>query len=239
MWSGTSSPGSSTSPSGKSGKRSTVEAIPVQASGGPAHGSALIVYNACGMDRISRRQLIVSGALAAGALAGSPRLLREALAAPARAGVSPYGPLGAPDANGLMLPPGFSSRELARGLSQVAGYPWPVFPDGQATFSTTDGGWILVTNSESLAPAGAGTSAIRFGPDGAIASAYRILGGTNLNCAGGPTPWGTWLSCEEHDAGLVWECDPAGKLGGRGAPGARHLQPRGGGGRAGGPAGST
>ena len=122
------------------------------------------MYNAFGMDRISRRQLIVSGALAAGALAGSPRLLREALAAPARAGASPYGALGAPDANGLMLPPGFSSREIARGLSQVTGYPWPIFPDGQATFSTADGGWILVTNSESLAPTGAGTSAIRFRP---------------------------------------------------------------------------
>jgi uncharacterized protein len=170
------------------------------------------VYNACGMDRISRRQLILSSALAAGALVGSPRLLREALAAPATAGVSPYGPLGPPDANGLMLPPGFSSREVARGLSQVAGYSWPVAPDGQATFSTLDGAWIVVTNSEWLAPSGAGTSAIRFRPDGGIASAYRILGGTNFNCAGGPTPWGTWLSCEEHDAGLVWECDPAGKL---------------------------
>jgi Bacterial protein of unknown function (DUF839) len=25
-------------------------------------------------------------------------------------------------------------------------------------------------------------------------------------------PWGTWLSCEEHESGLVWECDPAGLL---------------------------
>src|ERR687894_829127 len=164
------------------------------------------------MGRISRRELIVSGALAAGALAGSPRLLREALAAPARAGAGPYGPLGPPDANGLMLPPGFSSREIARGLSHVAGYPWPIFPDGQATFPTRDGGWVLVTNSESLAFTGAGTSAIRFRPDGGIAAAYRILGGTNANCAGGPTPWGTWLSCEEHASGLVWECDPAGRL---------------------------
>src|SRR5918994_4662824 len=208
MWSGTSSWGMSTIPSGKSGKRSRVSAIAAQGYRAPGAATGARVdgerIQRSRMRDISRRQLIVSGALAAGALVGSPRLLREALDAPARAGASPYGPLGAPDANGLMVPPGFSSREIARGLSQLAGYPWPVFPDGQATFWTTDGGWILVTNSESLAPAGAGTSAIRFRPDGAVRSAYRILGGTNANCAGGPTPRGTWLSCEEHDAGLVW-----------------------------------
>jgi uncharacterized protein len=163
------------------------------------------------MGGVRRREFLATGALAAGTLL-SPAFLRQALAAPATAGESPYGPLQPPDANGLMLPPGFSSRQIARGLEPVPGtiYSWPPYSDGQAAFAAEDGGWILVTNSESIAASGAGTSAIRFGPDGSIQDAYRILGGTNTNCAGGPTPWGTWLSCEEHRGGLVWECDPKG-----------------------------
>ena len=161
------------------------------------------------LDLLTRRSLLRTTALASGALALGPAFWKRAVASAATATEGPYGPLGPPDANGLRLPAGFRARLIARGNEVVpgTGYRFPVQPDGQATFATADGGWILVTNSE-FVPPDAGVSAIRFAPDGTVTDAYRILSGTKLNCSGGPTPWGTWLSCEENDDGLVWECDP-------------------------------
>jgi secreted PhoX family phosphatase len=162
---------------------------------------------------LSRRALLRGGVLGLGGIAFGSAFWRDALAAtPAAPGTGPYGELVGPDVNGLMLPPGFASRLVARAGEPVAGtsYAFPVLPDGQTTFPTPDGGWILVTNSEARRTGEGGASAIRFRPDGSIGSAARILGGTTWNCAGGRTPWGTWMSCEEVEDGRVWECDPTG-----------------------------
>ena len=151
-----------------------------------------------------------------GPLDGGPTMFPPRTGLPARPAlrsrIAELGPLGEPDANGLRLPAGFTSRVIGTTGSNVAGtsYEWHIFPDGGATFITEDRGWIYVSNSEMLVNMG-GVGAVRFDPSGAIVSAYRILDRTSVNCAGGVTPWHTWLSCEEVDRGRVWECDPWGE----------------------------
>ncbi len=127
--------------------------------------------------------------------------------------IANLGPLQDPDENGIRLPAGFTSRIVARSGEPVgsSAYVWHNAPDGGAIFTTGDGGWIYVSNSETAAALGGGAGAVRFSSQGDIVDAYRILGDTNVNCAGGPTPWGTWLSCEEIPRGRVWECDPLGE----------------------------
>lgn len=141
---------------------------------------------------------------------GGTLMRGAAYAAPAQPGVGPYGPLGSPDSNGIRLPDGFSSRLVATTGEQVPGttHTWHPAPDGGACFADGDG-WIYVSNSE-VNPGG-GVSALRFDADGTVTDAYPILTGTRQNCAGGATPWDTWLSCEEVSRGYVFETDPYGE----------------------------
>jgi secreted PhoX family phosphatase len=120
------------------------------------------------------------------------------------------------------IPQGASLRIVAEtGRPAVAGggYLWHAAPDGGACFSTPDGGWIYVSNSEMRNKRG-GAGALRFDANGNVVDSYPVLQGTSINCAGGKTPWGTWLSCEENgDEGLVYECDPTGKTAAVARPG--------------------
>ncbi len=116
------------------------------------------------------------------------------------------------DENGVRLQAGLRSRVVAMsGEAVVSGqdYVWHAAPDGGACFSTDVGGWIYVSNSEITSEGGVGT--IVFDSGGKIIDAYSILKNTSRNCAGGATPWGSWLSCEEINTGRVWECYPNGQ----------------------------
>ncbi len=171
------------------------------------------------MKTLDRRNFLLNSIGAMGALSLGPGLTSMVSAQPFvdYRTLKNLGPLQAANAVGLRLPAGFTGQLIAQAGKKVrrvdgseTAYKWHTFPDGGACFATDDGGWIYVSNSE-VPFSGGGAGALRFNSDGGIIDAYSILDGTTSNCAGGPTPWGTWLSCEEYSGGRVFECDPYGK----------------------------
>ncbi|MEI2768613.1 MAG: alkaline phosphatase PhoX [Nitrosomonas sp.] len=157
---------------------------------------------------LSRRSILKHSLLAMSAFMGNILLPTSMQAALLR--LASTEELLAPDENGVRLPAGFHSRIVVRSGQILFNYQWHAAPDGGAIFATEDAGWIYVSNSELDHNAG-GVGALRFDHSGKLIDAYSILNNTNRNCAGGHTPWQTWLSCEEIAKGRVWECDPFGK----------------------------
>jgi uncharacterized protein len=193
----------------------------------------------------NRRSFIKSTALA---FAGSGSIAQVVLStSPAsarpQAPFKGYGPL-VVDPNGLLdLPKGFSYRVLSREGDSMGASLVPGSHDGMAAFRAPAGGTWLVRNHEVdgedveedgvlpvphvagkiYDPEGVGgTTTLLVGRHGQLLDQRVSLAGTTTNCAGGVTPWDTWLTCEEDDGtlskphGYVFEVDP--RLGGNPNP---------------------
>ncbi len=111
----------------------------------------------------------------------------------------------------LQLPRGFQYRSFQHAGELLGdGVVIPGRHDGMAAFDAPGNATYLVRNHEILgsgtAFAGApvydpgaegGTTTAVVRKNGTVLDSWASLAGTSGNCAGGPMPWGSWVTCEE------------------------------------------
>jgi secreted PhoX family phosphatase len=176
---------------------------------------------------LSRRDVIRRGAtLVAGvsigaqvmAATGADPAVARAMrrAASAGAGKPGYGPL-VKQTGEMTLPKDFTVFGFGeKGSPMTDGLPTPGKHDGMTCAADGPGRVRLVRNHERAgvgraigdkhnaydrAAKGGVTSSVFDTRSGRLVGSGLVLSGTNTNCNGGPTPWGSWLSCEENTSG--------------------------------------